>query len=824
MRSINFKEQVVPHLIAVILFLLVTIAYFKPVFFENKSLGQHDIQQWEGGAKELIDYRNATGDEALWTNSMFSGMPGYLINVEWGNKVIGVFQSIISVGLPHPVRIVFLSFISFYILLLAFGVRPYLAIAGALAFGLSSYNIVGLTAGHNARISAVAFMPLVLAGIRLVFKGKNLLGFTLTALAVALELRVNHLQITYYLLLMILFYGISEKIYAFKHKELVPFLKKSFLLFAAALLGLATFIGSLLSTMEYTKYSMRGKSEITIGTPEEKTDGLTKDYAFHYSNGIFEPMTLFMPNAMGGSSQQQLSTTSAVAEFMRKQGVPRVQVDQQMQAMPTYWGKQPLTAPYYAGAIIVFLFVLGIVVLPKRQSIWLIVSAVLGIMLSWGSSFSSFNYFMFDYFPGYNKFRSVTFAIIMPILAMNLLGFIGLEKLLKQEWNAKAKRQLLIAIGSTGGLALLLWLFAGIFSYRGAVDAQLPEWLIAPLREDRESLFRASALAAFFLTGITFASIWFTQNKRIKPSILYLTIAGLMLIDHWVTDQKLLNDDNFSKNPTRSFFQKTEADQLILADKTLDFRVFNLANPWNEARTSYYHHSLGGYHGAKIRRYQDLIDRGLTSEHQEAITKLRSGSVDFSDLGVINMLNTRYLVAGPSKDAVIKNNFANGNAWFVSDIKSVNNPDEELDATVKVNTKITAVIDASKFETKDLPTDDYGTIKLTQYEPNYLVYTSENGSAALAVFSEIYYKDGWKATIDGKEAPILRADYVLRALEIPEGTHTIEFTFKPSIYQWANPVMTASSWIIILLLLGTLAIELGFIKLKPKTEDSESAD
>lgn len=818
MRSINFKEQILPHLVAVVLFLLVTVVYFKPVFFENKSLGQHDIQQWQGSAKELIDYRKTSGDEALWTNSMFSGMPAYLINVEWGNKIIGVFQRVASLGLPHPVRIVFLSFVSFYILLLAFGVRPYLAIAGALAFGLSSYNIVGLTAGHNARISAVAFMPLVLAGIRLVFKGNNLLGFSLTALAVAMELRVNHLQITYYLLLMAAAYGISELVVAIKEKQLTPFIKRSSLLVGAGILGLATFIGSFLSTMEYTKYSMRGKSEITMGTPEEKTDGLTKEYAFRYSNGIFEPMTLFMPNALGGSSQQKLSTNSATAEFMRKQGVPRAQVDQQIQVMPTYWGEQPLAAPYYAGAIIVFLFVLGIIVLPAKQTVWLIIVSILGIMLSWGYHFNSFNYFMFDYFPGYNKFRSVTFAIIMPILAMNLLGFIGLEKVLSQEWNPKTKRQLFIALGSTGGLALLLWLFAGIFSYRGAVDAQLPDWLLAPLREDRQSLFKASALAAFFLTGITFAGIWFTLNKRIKPSILYLTIAGLILIDHWVTDKKLLNDDNFSKNPTRSFFQKTEADQLILNDKTLDFRVFNLANPWNEARTSYYHHSLGGYHGAKIRRYQDLIDKGLSVEHQEAITKLRSGSVDFSDLGVINMLNTRYLVAGPSKDAVIKNNFANGNAWFVSDIKSVSNPDEELNETVKVNTKITAVIDASKFSTNNLPTDDYGIIKLTKYEPNHLVYTSENGSDALGVFSEIYYKDGWIATIDGKKAPIIRADYVLRALEIPEGTHTIEFTFKPTIYQWANPVMAASSWLILLLLLGTLGVELGFIKLKSKND------
>ena len=815
MRQINFKNQILPHLIAIITFLIVTILYFKPVFFEHKSLNQHDIKQWEGGAKELLDYRNSTNEEALWTNSMFSGMPAYLINVEWGNSIIGTIQSIISFGLPHPVRVVYLLFLCFYIMLLSFGVRPYLAIVGALAFGLSSYNIIGLSAGHNARIAAVAFMPLVLAGIRTVFKGKHLLGFTLTSLAIALELRVGHLQITYYLFLMIAAYGISELFFAIKNKKIQPFIKQSGILVIAGLLGLATFIGSILSTMEYSKYSIRGKSELTQINSGENKDGLTKDYAFQYSNGIWEPMTLFIANIMGGSSQQKLAIDSETAKFMLQQGAAKPQVEQQLQAMPTYWGNQPLTAPYYAGAIIVFLFVLGILVLPKQQTIWLFFISALGIMLSWGSSFSSFNYFMFDYFPGYNKFRSVTFAIILPILAMNLVGFIGIEKFLTSDWSAKTKKQLLIAFSSTGGVALLLWLFAGVFGFHGAVDAQLPDWLLAPIRADRQSLLKGSAMAAFVLSGLSVAAIWFTLTKRIQPSILYLSIAFLMLIDLWSTDKKLLNDSNFSRNPARTFFQKTEADQLILNDKTLDFRVFNLQNPWNEARTSYYHNSIGGYHGAKIRRYQDLIERGLSPEHQEAIDLLRSGQTNFADLGVINMLNTRYLVAGPSKDAVIKNNNANGNAWFVTGIESVNSADEELNKLLEIETKEKAVIDITKFTINTSQLNAEGSIKLTKYAPNELNYTSENQQAGLAVFSEIYYPKGWIATIDGKEVPILRANYVLRALEIPAGKHIITFNFKPSIYQWTNPIMLASSWIILLLILGTLALELGLIKSKP---------
>ena len=813
MRQINFKDQIFPHLIAIIIFLIVTILYFKPVFFEHKSLSQHDIQQWKGGAKELIDYRNSTDEEALWTNSMFSGMPGYLINVEWGNSIIGTIQTVISLGLPHPVRVVYLSFISFYILLLAFGVRPYLAIAGALAFGLSSYNIIGIGAGHNARIAAVAFMPLVLAGIRTVFKGKYLLGFTLTALAVALELRVGHLQITYYLFLMIAAYGVSELVVAFKNKELVPFFKQSGILVAAGILGLATFIGSVLSTMEYSKYSIRGKSELTQVESGENNNGLTKDYAFQYSNGIFEPMTMLIPNILGGSTSNLLINDPKSNTFKELQNLDQ---DPKKQITPytrSYWGNQPSTMPYYAGAIIVFLFVLGIIILPKQQTLWLTIMIVFGIMLSWGSNFSSFNYLMFDYFPGYNKFRSVTFAIIIPILAMNLMGFIALEKFLQKEWNAKTKKQLGITFISTAGVTLLIWIFAGILGYKGVIDAQLPEWITSPLIKDRQALLRGSAIASFVVISLFVTTLFVSLTKKSKPSAIYLVLFLLTLVDLWSTDKKL-NNIIFERSSKRSFFQKNEADQLILNDKTLDFRVFNLSNPWNEARTSYFHHSIGGYHGAKIRRYQDLIERGLSSEHQEAIALLRSGSANFSDLGVINMLNTRYLIAGPSEDAVIKNENANGNAWFVSSIESVSTADEELDKTLEIDTKEKAVIDQSKFTVNSSTLSTNGNITLIKYAPNLLNYTSENQQAGLAVFSEIYYEKGWVATIDGKEAPILRANYVLRALEIPAGKHDIEFSFNPSIYNWSNPIMLASSWLILLLILGTLAVELGFVKFK----------
>ena len=814
MRQINFKDQVLPHIIAILIFLLVTVAYFKPVFLEHKSLSQHDILQWQGGAKELLDYREKHGEEALWTNSMFGGMPGYLITTKWGIGILSAVQATISLGLPHPVKIVFISFVCFYIMLLVFRVRPYLAIAGALAFGLSSFNIIGLGAGHNARITAIAYMPLVLAGIHLTFTRSKLAGFSLTSLALALELHANHLQITYYLALIIIAYLIVEGISALKQKQYVPYIKTGVVLLSAALLALGTFIGSFMSTIEYSKYSIRGKSELQHSDKATK-EGLSKDYAFQYSNGIFEPMTLMIPNILGGSVQQHLSKDSHVATFMRQNGVQENQIAQQISAMPTYWGDQPNTAPYYAGAIICFLFVLGLMLADKKTLAWTLPMIVLGIVLSWGSNFSSFNGFIFDYFPGYNKFRSVTFALIISIVLMNLLGFIGLEKLLTKGDSKQALHQILIAFGFTGGMSLLLAVGAGIFSFTGNIDAQLPDWLINPIMADRKALLQGDAFRSFIFILLAAGLIVATLKNKLKYSIASLLLVFLVLIDSWTVDKRLLNESKFSRNPQRSYFTPTDADKLILQDKSVDYRVFNLINPFNDARTSYFHESLGGYHGAKIRRYQDLIDHCLANEQQEVITNLRAtGTLPATGMGVINMLNTRYFIAGPSAQAVIPNPGAYGNAWTVANVQLVSSPDEELSATCEIDTKTTAVVDRSKFK---LPKSKYtadGNVTLTTYEPNKLTYKTILAGDAFVVFSEIYYPKGWQATIDDKPATIVRANYVLRALEVPAGKHDIVFTFKPAVYSYGNTITTASSLLLILIVLGTLFVELGFIKLK----------
>ena len=811
MRKINFIKDILPHLVAIVTFIIVTIIFFRPIYFDNKALSQSDINQWKGGAQELAEYREATGEEGLWTNSMFGGMPGYLINVRWSYGIITVFQKIISLGLQHPVGTMASSFVCFYILLLAFGIRPYLAIAGALAFGLSSFMIIGLAVGHNARISAIAFSPMVIAGIHLVlYRQKWLLGFGLTALGMALHLRVNHLQVTYYLLLLVLVYGLIMLIRSFQKKQLRGYLQGLGVLVLAVTLAMGTFFGQFWATYEYSKFSMRGKSELAADTARgENSDGLKRDYAFQYSNGIFEPLTLIVPHILGGSSANflVLDQKSNVFKALNRSGDQQL-ANQLSRLTSAYWGKQPSTAPYYAGAIICFLFALGIAFADKKLTIWLLSVTVFCIMLTWGHNFQAFNYFMFDYFPGYNKFRSVTFAITIAMIAIPLLGFVGLEQLLKKGWNKATQRKFLIALAATGGLCLLLWLFAGMASFTRTGEDQLPVWFLEALRDDRRGLLRADALRSlgFILAGA--AAIFFHLKGKISFPLFSGLLALLVLLDLWFIDHRYFNESNFVRKSSRSFIQATDADKEIKKDRALSYRVYNLQGAFSEARSSYHHKSLGGYHGAKIRRYQDLVDYCIDNETREVIQTLQGGSQDLSASGVLNMLNTKYLTFGSAKNAFVRNSQANGNAWLVTNIQQVESPDDELNAVCGLDTKTTAVVDVSKFPLEQTRFNPQGQVTLTEYRPNYLKYEAELTGNSFVVFSEIYYPKGWQATIDGEPVEILRANYVLRALELPQGKHTIEFTFAPRAYYVGNKVILASSVLLLLVLLGTAFLEL----------------
>lgn len=812
MKSINWGK-VGPHILAILIFLLVTVLFFSPIFFDNKALSQPDIDQFRGSYKSILDYRAESGEEALWAPSMFSGMPAYLVSLRWSDGPIMWTKNILSLLLPHPVCNVFLAFLCYYILLLVFRVRPYLAIAGALAFGLSSYFIIGLAAGHNARVGAIAFMPLVVAGIHLSFSGKRLLGFGVTAMALALHLRENHLQITYYTVLIVGLYGLIQLILHYQSKQIGSFFKTLTSLILAAVLATFTFFGQFWAITEYTNYSIRGKSELVKPASQgEASDanGLSKEYAFAYKYGVWESMALLIPDFYGGTSMKSFvqDQNSATYNALVSSGDNET-ANQLANYTAAYWGPQGSTGgSYYAGAIVIFLFVIGILFAERKYVWWLVPIGALGLMLSWGDNFATFNYFMFDYFPGYNKFRSVSFALIMILFAMPLLGMMGVERLLTIGITKETKKKILIAFGATGGLCLVLIAFAGMGSFVKEGEGQLPVWFVKALSEDRRSLLRADAWRAFAFILPVFLLLYFNFEKKVSAWGFYAIIIFLVSIDLSVVDRRYFTKENFQRKRDNSFLAKNAADERILQDKSY-YRVYNLQGAMSEARTSYAHYSLGGYHGAKLRRYQDLYDSCLLKETQQLYKDAQQGSLDFTKYGVMNMLNTKYVVYGPEAANVIPNPNANGPAWFVKEVLAVNSPTEELKKTGTINTKQTAVIDQSKFAANlfgGIGYDSLSNIRLTVFKPPYLKYETESAVDGLAVFSEIYYPKGWNAFVDGKETPLLRVNYVLRALKIPQGKHVVEFKFQPKPYLIGNKVTLASSWLVVLVVAGCIGM------------------
>ncbi len=802
--KLNFSRDIFPHLVAVLLFLVITVVFFSPVFFENKSLSQHDIQQHLGSSKALRDYREATGEEGLWAADMFSGMPAYLVNVQWSDGVVVGMKKALSLFLPHPVSNVFLAFICYYILLLSFRVRPYLAMSGALAFGLSSFMIIGLIAGHNARIGAIAFMPLVLAGIHLTFSGKRILGFAVTAAGMAFHLRENHLQMTYYLMMIVAGYGLMQLILAAREKKIVEFFKSLGLLLPAVVIAAGTFFGQFWAITEYSRYSIRGPSEIhTAGAAD--AGGLSKAYAFEFSNAITEPMTLLIPDYYGGASSNFLFQDDQSDTYAALVNSGNNELANQLaQYSSSYWGPQRLSAPYYAGAVICLLFVAGLAFAERKYVAWLAAIAGIGIALSWGSHFSSVNYFLFDHLPGYNKFRSVTFALILPLLALPLLGALGVERLLEQPWNAETKKKfiwvLLVPV-----VCLLIALTGGFGSFLKDQEAGLPAWFQTALRNDRMDLLRADAWRSFWFSAIACSLLFAATRQWIKPLVFALGLLALVALDMTVVDKRYLSKDNFQrKRPTA--YPLTGASQSILRDPTY-YRVYDLQGSMSDASASYYHHSIGGYHGAKLRRYQDLVDSCVSRETLEMINGLRAGTADFTQYSVLNMLNVKYITYGGEEGNIIPNREANGPAWFVRNVVLVNSPAEELSATCEVNTKETAIVDQSKFNVgSSLPYDSAASVRLVEQKPSVMKYEASSSGGGLIVFSEIYYPKGWHAFVNGQEAPLLRANYVLRALEVPAGTHSIELRFEPKPYVVGNKITMASSWVLLIVVLGGIVM------------------
>lgn len=811
MNSSSFLGKALPHFIAIVSFLVISIFMYRPIIFEGKVMDQNDINQGKGASKEIIDFRENTGEEPLWTNSMFGGMPAYLISLRWsGGQILQTTQKLLLLYLPRPVGENFIAFVTFYIMLLTFGVRPYLAIGGAMAFGLSTFFMVSIQAGHMWKIRAIAFMPLVLAGVRLVFTKKYLIGFILTSAALALEINANHLQITYYLFLLLLIYGFSELAGDFKEKDLKGFLNKAIILALAGALGAGANLGRLWTTYEYGEFSIRGKSELS-SVPSESKGGLDREYAFHWSSGKWESMTLLIPHIYGGGSGVYHGKNSEMSKVLRRNNVQRNEISQYERAYLGYWGTQPGTAgPAYAGAVVCFLFILAFFFVDSKDKYWIVAVIIFSMMLSWGKNFPAFNNLMFDIFPAYNKFRAVTMVIILALMVIPLMGILGLEKLIESGWSKETQKKLFIATGISVALAL----FALIVTNPPAIEGA-PDWLAEAVNNDRKSIIQSDVFRTIFYIALTFGAVYFYLKEKISIKFFGIIITLLVVLDLVLVNTRYLNDSVYIKEGNKTFLDITPADEVILKDTELGYRVLNMQNPFNEARTSNFHKSLGGYHGAKMRRYQDVISQHLAPEMQHIVNDKK---VTQANTNVISMLNARYILAGLQANGVIKNPFANGAAWFVESIENVNSPDEEIEKIGIVDLSSIAVIDQSKFKVGNIRQDSTAQIRMVDYKPNKLVYKASVKTNSLAVFSEIFYSKGWKAFVDGKEAEIIRANYILRALELSPGDHEIEFRFEPNSYYIGNKIMMVSSWILV------LVVGFGIFKLWKESKTIEAEE
>lgn len=800
MNKINFK-QLLPYLLAILIFATLSIAYFSPLL-EGKKLSQSDIAHWKGMSKEIVDYRAKTGEEALWTNSMFGGMPAYQISVVYKGNILKNLDRLLQFYLPQPAGYVFLYMIGFFILLLVLKVDKWLAIGGAIAFAFSSYLFIILEAGHNSKAHAIGYMAPVLAGIILTYRGKYLLGGIFAAIALSLQLATNHLQITYYLMIAALIFVVSDFIIHLKEKKLKNFLLASAVMIIASIFAVLTNSTNLWTTYAYGKETIRGKTELT-SEKENRTSGLDKDYATGWSYGKMESFTFLIPGFNGGASNGSLSEKSDTYNALINNGIDRNQAKKVIANLPTYWGPQPgVGGPIYLGAIIIFLFVLSLFITDGKQKYWIFVATILSIMLAWGKNFQPLTDFFLHYVPGYNKFRAVSMTLVIAEFLVPLLAIIGLNKLFNTANNQqKLSKAIYYSVGITAGISLFFALSgSSIFDFVSSSDEQyknvFPEWMIESIRSDRANLLRADSFRAFLLIVVTGGLLWAFIQKKIKANIVIPAILVLILIDLWSVNKRYVNNDDFVRKSQEEYpFQPTAADQLIMKDTDPNFRVFNqTVSPFNDASTSYFHKSIGGYHGAKLRRYQEIIDHHLSK----------------GNMNVYNMLNTKYFIVPDQKggDPVTQINMqAMGNAWFVNTARKVNNADEEINALTDLVINETAVYD-KRFEdlVKDhsFSKDSLSEITLTSYAPNHLKYNTKTTKEQLAVFSEIYYADGWNAYIDGKSAPYFRANYILRAMFVPAGNHTIEFKFEPTEYRTGEMISYASSITLILLALGAI--------------------
>ena len=789
-----------PHLLAVIGFVLVSLIYFYPVL-QRKQIFQSDIAQYTGMAKEQNDFRASSHSEPYWTNSAFGGMPTYQLGAKYPHDYIGALDDALRF-LPRPADYLFLYFLGFYGLLLVLKVDPLKAFFGAIAFGFSTYLIIILGVGHNAKAHAIAYMPLVIAGFVLVFQRKYIWGGLLTLFATALEINANHFQMTYYLLILLLIL-VGYFAYQFiKEKDFKGVGRAFGVLAIAGIFAIGANATNLLATTEYTKFSTRGKSELTFnadGSKVTENSALSRDYITEYSYGIAESFNLVAPRLFGGSNNETLGTDSSMYQFMISQGVPAVQAQDYVKGMPTYWGDQPIVAaPAYIGAVVFFLAFLGLFIDNRKIKFVFFGGAMIALVLSWGKNFPSVTNFFIDNVPMYDKFRAVSSIQVILELCFPVLAMMGLQSFFQLDSDQQKKGLLQTTIFGVGVMAILFFA-KGMFNFSGSGDEYFlksygPAFVDA-LKADRKTMYNADLLRSTFFILLVAGALWLFVKNKLAQKTTIIVIGLVMIFDLFLVDKKYVSDKDFvSKREVEVPFQATPVDLQILKDST-NYRVFEINGNLSSARASFFHKSIGGYHAAKPRRMQQLFDYQIAKNNLEPL----------------NFLNVKYLIQTDKdgKEFPIANPEANGNAWFVSQVKLVHSADEEMKALDKFDSKNVAVINAKEFEIKKtaFAKDSSATITLDSYQPNDLKYTSVNTNEGLAVFSEMYYNNGWNAYIDGKKVAHLQADYVLRALPIPAGKHSIEFKFEPQVVQTGSTITLVSSIGILLLLIGGIYFE-----------------
>lgn len=827
----NTLKKCLPDMIVVALFAVISFAYFFVPVSQGKILFQHDSAASVGMSKELVDYRARTGETTRWTNTLFGGMPTYQMSPAYDSSdTLGQVMNAYHLWLPDNVWFLFAYLLGFYILLRAFDFKQSLAALGSVLWAFSSYFLIIIAAGHLWKVMALAYLPPMIAGVVLTYRGKYLWGFVLTALFTAFEVKANHVQMTYYYLFIVLFMAIAFFVKALREKQLQSFLKSSAIVIVAAGIGVAINISNLYHTWQYQKESMRGKSELVKGNNANQTSsGLERDYITQWSYGIDETMTLLVPNAKGGASAPLVQNESAMSK-----ADPQVQsmLPQIYEAFPQYFGSQPGTSgPVYVGAFVLFLFVLGLFIVKGPMKWALLGATILSILLAWGKNFMGFTDFFLDYVPMYAKFRTVASILVIAEFTIPLLAALALKQIVdKPEELKKQMKFVYISLGLTAGVAFLMAVAPGIMSpfvseqetqmiasIQG-MDANTQHLIISNIESMRQAMVSADAWRSVVIILIGFALLMAFRFRKLPGKYMIVALAVLCLIDLWQVDKRYLNDGMFVPRSERENpHQPTAADAKILQDRSLNYRVLNFAvSTFNDNETSYFHKSVGGYHPAKLRRYQEMIDAYIAPQMQAAMGEISTKGGDMQKVDgrkvfpVLNMLNTKYFILPlqGGTTVALQNPYAQGNAWFVNKIVYVGDANAEYAQVAKINLQTEAVAD-KKFESalgQAITNDSTATVRLTSYQPNNLRYTVDSKNGGIVVFSEIYYP-GWTATVDGTPTPIARVNYILRALTVKPGKHTVVFDFHPSSIRTTEIIAYISLVLLLLAIVGTVYVE-----------------